>query len=211
MYQQAADIEAYSILHSSAPSSLLQKIERETYLRTLQPNMISGCIQGQFLAWFISAMDAKKVLEIGTFTGYTTVSIAEKLQSAASITTIEINPESHWLANQFFEEFSEPQKINSILGNAMDHIESMDETWDFILIDAAKKDNDYYYEKLLPKLRSGGIIAVDNVLWKGKILENLDDKRTQLIDRFNKKVASDDRVESLMIPLRDGLTLLRKR
>ena len=208
MYQQAADIEAYSILHSSAPSSLLQKIERETYLRTLQPNMISGCVQGQFLAWFISAMDAKKVLEIGTFTGYTTVSIAEKLQSAAIITTIEINPESHWLANQ---EFSEPQKINSILGNAMDHIESMDETWDFILIDAAKKDNDYYYEKLLPKLRSGGIIAVDNVLWKGKILENLDDKRTQLIDRFNKKVASDDRVESLMIPLRDGLTLLRKR
>ena len=94
MYQQAADIEAYSILHSSAPSSLLQKIERETYLRTLQPNMISGCVQGQFLAWFISAMDAKKVLEIGTFTGYTTVSIAEKLERAGVITTIEINPES---------------------------------------------------------------------------------------------------------------------
>ncbi len=211
MYQQAADIEAYSILHSSAPSSLLQKIERETYLRTLQPNMISGYVQGQFLAWFISAMDAKKVLEIGTFTGYTTVSIAEKLQSASIITTIEINPESHWLANQFFAEFSEPQKINSILGNAMDHIESINETWDFILIDAAKKDNDYYYEKLLPKLRSGGIIAVDNVLWKGKILENLNDKRTQLIDRFNKKVAIDLRVDSLMIPLRDGLTLLRKK
>ena len=87
----------------------------------------------------------------------------------------------------------------------------MNETWDFILIDAAKKDNDFYYEKLLPCLRQGGIIAVDNVLWKGKILENLNDKRTQLIDRFNKKVANDLRVDSLMIPLRDGLTLLRKK
>lgn len=211
MYQQTADIEAYSISHSSEASPLLQKIERETYLRTLQPNMISGYVQGQFLAWFISAMAAQKVLEIGTFTGYTTVSIAEKLESTAVITTIEINPESHWLANQFFQEFSEPQKINSILGNAMDHIESMNETWDFILIDASKKDNSFYYEMLLPSVRKGGIIAVDNVLWKGKILENLDDKRTQLIDQFNKKVANDDRVESLMIPLRDGLTLLRKK
>ena len=211
MYQHSADIEAYSISHSSEASPLLQKIERETYLRTLQPNMISGYVQGQFLAWFISAMNASKVLEIGTFTGYTTVSIAEKLPDHGVITTLEINPESHWLANQFFAEFSAPNKIKSILGDAMEQIESMDETWDFILIDAAKKDNDFYYEKLLPSLRRGGIIAVDNVLWKGKILENLDDKRTQLIDQFNKKVANDDRVESLMIPLRDGLTLLRKK
>lgn len=208
---QSSEIEAYSIEHSSDAISLLNHIERQTYLKTTQPNMISGFIQGKFIGTLIQMLQANHVLEIGTFTGYTSVWIAEYLTDKGSLTTIEINPETHFLANQFFEQYPHKNRINSLLGDAKEIIQTLDETWDFALIDAAKKDNDEYLEMLLPQMKSGGYIAIDNVIWKGKALHAGTDKRSKLIDAFNKKLSQDTRVDVLMIPLRDGITLARKK
>lgn len=210
MENKSEEIEAYCIRHSSSPIELINQVERETHLKTTQPNMISGFIQGHFIGLMISLMRAKRVLEIGTFTGYTSLWIAENLQADSLLYTLEINPESHWLANSFFEQYEHKNKIKSLLGDAKILINNIDEKWDFVLIDAAKMDNDVYYEMILPHVNKNGIIAIDNVLWKGKILEELNDKRSRMIDDFNKKIALDPRVSSLMLPLRDGLTLVRK-
>lgn len=208
---QSKDIENYSIEHSSKAHEILDFIERQTYLKTTQPNMISGFIQGKLIGSFIQMMQAENVLEIGTFTGYTSVWIAENLPESGQLTTIEINKETHWLANRFFEKYEKKDKIRSILGDAKKVISDLDTKWDFVLIDAAKKDNDQYYEMLLPIMNPGGYIAIDNVIWKGKILKAGNDKRSQLIDTFNKKLATDPRVDVCMIPLRDGLSLARKK
>lgn len=204
------DITDYCLKHSSLPIDLLNKIERETHLKTTQANMISGSLQGNLLGHFISMMRAKEVLEIGTFTGYSTIWMAENLAENGRVTTIEINPEIHWLANQFFAEYSHPERIHSILGDAIEQIEILDNPWDFILIDAAKKDNETYYDKLLPRLRKGAYIVIDNVLWKGKAIQSSPEGRAAIIDAFNKRIAQDHRVKTIMLPIRDGITLVQK-
>jgi predicted O-methyltransferase YrrM len=173
--------------------------------------MISGPLQGSFIAQLVAMMKAKKVLEIGTFTGYTTIAIAEVLGEGAEITTIEINPEHHHIAESFIKEFQGKGKINLILGDAKQVLEEVDENWDMVLIDAAKMDNAYYYNFLLPKMKSGSVFLLDNVLWKGKILKEEMDRRTAEIDRFNKELAQDDRVEVSLLPIRDGITIVRKK
>ena len=204
-------VEEYCIAHSDSPIDLLNHIERETHIRTTKGNMMSGHIQGAFMGAIIDMLQAKNALEIGTFTGYTAVWIAENLPDDGLLTTIEVNPETHWLANHFLEDYNNRHKINSILGDAKSIIPSLNKVWDFVLIDAGKNDNGFFYEMILPYVRSGGYILVDNVIWKSKMMEEEMDKRTALIDSFNKLVAKDDRVQSLMLPLRDGLTFLRKK
>lgn len=204
------EIESYSVAHSSPMSELLQYVERQTYLKTLQPHMISGPTQGAFLGHIAQMLQAKNVLEIGTFTGYTTLCIAEQLPTDGQITTIEVNPESHHLANSFFEKFQHPERIDSILGDAKEVIKELDKSWDLVLIDAGKKDNYYFFDALVPKVRKGGYLLVDNVIWKGKTLHKNSDKVTASIDYFNKQILEDTRVKVTLLPLRDGISLIQK-
>lgn len=207
----STEIEDYCEKHSSETSALLQKIARQSFLRTNQGHMISGPLQGAFIAQLVKMKQAKKVLEIGTFTGYTTVAIAEALEKGAEVTTIEINPEHHYIAKEYIEEFKGEGKINLILGDAKEVLAQLDEDWDIVLIDAAKMDNAYYYELLLPKLKSGAVFLLDNVLWKGKVLSDTPDKRTLEIDRFNKALAEDPQVQVSLLPIRDGITIITKK
>ena len=203
-------IESYCQRNSTAPIDLLNKIERESHLKTTQPNMISGHILGHLYGEMMHMIQPKNVLEIGTFTGYSTICIADNLQAGAELTTIEVNPETHWLANQFFAEYEHKDRIVSILGDAQKEIDKLDKTWDFVLIDAGKKHNGIYFDQILPKVRKGGYIVVDNVIWKAKTIEESQDKVTKIIDSFNRKIAEDNRVVKLMLPIRDGITLIRK-
>ncbi len=203
-------IIAYCQRNSTPPSDLLLKIERQTHLKTTQPNMISGHLLGHFYGELMQLMQVQQALEIGTFTGYSAICMAENLPDEGRLTTIEVNPETHWLANQFFEEFEHKHRIHSICGDAKDFIEQSDMVWDFVLIDAGKKNNGLYYDLVLPKLRKGGLIIVDNVIWKAKTVEESKDKVTQWIDAFNQKIVQDPRVSKLMLPIRDGITMIRK-
>lgn len=205
------NIENYCVENSTKTSSLLQKIARESYLRTNQGHMISGPLQGAFIAQLVQLASAKRVLEIGTFTGYSTISIAEVLPSDGKITTIEINPENHYIAHEMINESEHCEKVDLILGDAKEIASKIEEEWDIILIDAAKKDNEYYYDLLLPKLKKGAFFLLDNVLWKGKVVEENKDKKTEAIHEFNERLAKDSRVQVSLLPIRDGLTIIRKK
>lgn len=204
-------VEEYCIEHSDSPIELLNYIERESNLRTRKGNMISGHIQGAYIGSVIDMIQAKNALEIGTFTGYTSIWIAENLPEDGQLTTIENDPETHWLSDHFIENYEHKNKINSILGDAESIIPTLNKVWDFVLIDAGKKDNGMYFEMILPNVRQGGYILVDNVIWKSKMMSKQVDKLTAIIDAFNKEIVKDERVQTLMLPLRDGLTLLRKK
>jgi predicted O-methyltransferase YrrM len=209
----SAEIENYCNSHSSPESKLLLKIERESHLQTTKGHMISGHLLGQLYRELIQLMRPTHVLEIGTFTGYTSIWIADALPENGQLTTIEKNKETHWLANQFFEKYEHSTKINSILGDALLVLnqENMKEKiWDFVLIDAAKEDNCTFFDLLLPQMRKGGIIVVDNVLWKGKVAQEIHDKVTSSIHAFNSKIIQDNRVTTLLLPIRDGISIIRK-
>lgn len=205
------DIIDYCISKSDSLTDLLKKIERKTHIRTLSPQMISGPILGRFYGWMVNWTKPKALLEVGTFTGYTTISLAQRIDWKAQLDTIEVNPESHWLANQFFKEYKGHCNINSILGDALQVIPTLEKTYDFILIDAGKKDNLTYYNLLLPFLNPDGIMVIDNTLWKGKVLEENADKKTKNIQHLNDVIAEDHRVEKMLLPIDDGITIIQKR
>ncbi len=205
------EIENYCEEHSTQTSDLLKKVARQSFLRTNHGIMISGPIQGAFIAQLVALKPEAKVLEIGTFTGYTTIAIAEALGENGQVTTIEIDPEHHYIAEEFIDEHEGKGKINLILGDAKEVLQELEEDWDIVLVDAAKMDNAYYYNLLMPRLKSGALFLLDNVLWKGKILEEKMDKRTAEIDRFNRELAADERVQVTLLPIRDGLTMIRKK
>ncbi len=205
------EIETYCELHSSPTSELLQKIARQSYLRTNQGHMISGPLQSSFIAQLVQLSGAKRVLEIGTFTAYTSIAIAEALPENGKVFTIEINPEHHHIAQEFISSYEKKASIELILGDAKEVVPTLNESWDLVLIDAAKKDNAFYYDALVAEMKPGGLFLLDNVLWKGKVVDKEQDKRTQLIDAFNKKLAADTRVDVTLLPIRDGITLIRKK
>lgn len=205
------DIIEYCISKSDPLTDLLKKIERETYIRVLSPQMISGPVLGKFYGWLVNWTKPIHLLEIGTFTGYTTISLAQRIDWEAQIDTIEVNPESHWLANEFFKEYQGKCIINSILGNALNIIPTLNKMYDFILIDAGKKDNLTYYRLLLPFLNRNGIMIIDNTLWKGKVLQSNPDKKTKNIQELNNLIARDERVEKILLPIDDGITIIQKR
>lgn len=205
------EIIDYCIAKSDNLTDLLKKIERETHIRTLSPQMISGPILGRFYGWMVNWIKPTQLLEVGTFTGYTTISLAQRIDWNAQLDTIEVNPESHWLANEFFKEYQGKCHIHSVLGNALEVIPTLNKTYDFILIDAGKKDNLTYYELLLPFLNPNGIMVIDNTLWKGKVLLSDPDKKTKNIQELNDIIARDTRVEKMLLPIDDGITIIQKR
>lgn len=204
------DLQDLLITYCEPESELLQQIDRETNLKVLMPRMLSGHYQGRVLSMLSKMVSPNRILEIGTFTGYATLCLAEGLTNNGIIYTLDINVELEEMVRNNFEKSPYNNKIKYILGDATQTVNKLDEIFDIVFIDADKKNNGTYYDLIFDRVRAGGIIIVDNVLWSGKVLQEKQDKDTKNITSFNDKIAEDKRVEKLILPVRDGLFVIRK-
>ena len=203
---------AYCFTHSSPLSGILHDLERETHLRTHGPQMLSGEYQGQLLRFLSLMLRPKRVLEIGTFTGYTAICMAEGLAEGGVLHTIEANDELGWLIQKYIQRADMVQKIVLHLGDAAEVMPTLDEVFDLVFLDAGKLDYPAHYEMALAKMRSGGFLLADNVLWDGKVASgNERDETARALRAFNDFVQQDERVENLLLPFRDGLMVVRKK
>ncbi|QNK62751.1 class I SAM-dependent methyltransferase [Pedobacter sp. PAMC26386] len=205
------DLQLLLLNFCEPESELLQRIDRETNLKVLMPRMLSGHYQGRVLSMLSKLITPKRILEIGTFTGYATLCMAEGLADDGIIYTLDKNMELEDRVRGYFEASPYHSQIKYIMGDATYTINDLDETFDLVFIDADKKNNGTYYDLIFDSVRPGGLIIVDNVLWSGKVLTLQQDKDTINISTFNDKVAGDDRVEKLILPVRDGLFIIRKK
>ena len=200
--------ERYSKVYDN---EILKDIERRTNLNVLQPQMLSGYLQGQFLAMISKMVSPENILEIGSFTGYSAICLAQGLSESGKLITMEVNEELENTIKSNIRSANLESKIELKIGDASKIIQSYDFQFDLIFIDADKTNYPLYYEMCLPKLKIGGIMLVDNMLWSGKVLdEPIKDKKTLAIHQLNQKIQSDDRVENILLPLRDGIMWLRK-
>jgi caffeoyl-CoA O-methyltransferase len=204
-------IADYAEAHTAAETDVLQSLVRETHLKTLMPRMLSGHLQGRFLSLITKLMQPKRILEIGTFTGYAALCMAEGLAEDGILTTIEANDELAFLIEKYVEKGGFSGKIEPIFGNALEIIPTLTDVFDLVFIDAGKRDYPAYYDLVLPKVKSGGLIIADNILWSGKVADDKKDVDTTIIDQFNKMILADSRVECLLLPIRDGLMMARKK
>lgn len=203
-------LREYCEAHTSPASSILYELERETNLKTLAPQMLSGPLQGQLLR-FISLLHRPKfVLEVGTFTGYASICLAAGLQEAGQLHTIEVNEELEYLIRKYIDKAGLAKQIQLHIGDARQIIPTLDLSFDLVFIDAGKRDYPFYYELILEKVSPGGIILADNVLWGGKVLAPSKDTDTEMMKAFNEMIQQDQRVENVLLPIRDGLTIIRK-
>lgn len=205
------EIEAYCLEHTAPLGRLMNELDRETHLKTLAPQMLSGPLQGQFLRFLCLIHQPKRVLEIGTFTGYATLCMADGMPPEATIITLEANAELNFISQKYFQKAGLQDRIDHRVGDAREIIKTLDGPFDLVFIDAGKLDYPLYFDLVIDKLTSGGLILADNVLWSGKVLDTHPDADTEAIQQFNKKVSEDPRVECLMLPIRDGLLLIRKK
>lgn len=207
-------LDVYLEDNVSPESDLLKRLSKATHNNFVTYHMMSGHIQGRFLSMMAKLMQPKHILEIGTYTGYATLCLAEGLPRDGKITTIDRNPALRDFYTPFFKESAYYDKINAVIADAYDYLVQSDEMYDLVFLDALKKKYKAYYELLLPKMPSGGIILADNVLWKGKVLEKeveVSDKMTPAIVEFNAYIAKDNRVDVVLLPLRDGISIIRKK
>ena len=210
--ENCPEIDRYLENHASAEPENLKNLRRETFQKTTQPHMISGYLQGRFLSLISQMVSPKNILEIGTFTGYATLCLAEGLAADGKITTLDINEDLAYLPKKYFAESEFSSKINFQLEDAKTFLKKTDETFDFIFIDADKESYVEYFNLLKNKLKSGAVILFDNVLWYGKILEeNPKQKSTKVIKELNELVAKDSDFDNVILPLRDGVHLIRKK
>ncbi len=200
----------YAEAHTTPTSDLLKKLERETWVKRLHAGMVSGGYQGQFLRMLSQMIRPKRVLEIGTFTGYSAICLADGLSEDGLLHTIEINEELENPIQTYFDAAGLSNKIQLHIGNALELIPGIHEEFDLVFIDADKINYSRYYDLVFDKLKTGGYILADNVLWFGKVTENQQDEDTAALHAFNEKVQKDPRVENVMLTVRDGLTLIRK-
>ena len=206
------ELKSYLESTCDQESELLKYIDRETQLKVSLSRMISGHHQGRLLSMLSKILSPKYILEVGTFTGYATLCLAEGLVEEGTIHTIDINAELEDRVRANFAKSELGTKIHYHIGNAIDIIPQLNELFDLVFIDADKKNNERYYKLCIEKLRSGGLIIVDNVLWSGKVLnDHITDSSTKSINNFNEMVAADQRVEKLILPVRDGLFIVRKK
>lgn len=213
MHFISQELEDYAALHSENEPELLRQLNRETHLKTLKPRMLSGHFQGRVLSMISKLTQPKNILEVGTFTGYATLCLAEGIQEGGLIDTIDINEELTDFQRKYFDLSEWGERIIQHVGSALDIIPGLDRTYDLVFIDADKQNYANYFELLLPKMNPGGIILSDNVLWSGKVLDPIkpNDKSTLSIDAYNKLLKEDPRVETVLLPIRDGLTVSRVR
>jgi predicted O-methyltransferase YrrM len=206
------EIENYVLNHTTGETDLLKELNRQTHIQILQPRMLSGHLQGKVLSMISHMIKPKRVLEVGTYTGYSALSIAEGLSNGGKIVTIDLNQELEPFTRSYFEKSSFNEKIDYVVGNAIEVIPTLNDIWDLVFIDADKENYTAYFNLVINQVRKGGFIVVDNVLWSGKVLEKAtaNDKETKGIIEFNSKVNKDSRVENLLLPIRDGLMVLRK-
>lgn len=202
----------YVVQHSQEEPQLLKDLTRETHLKVLQPRMLSGPLQGRFLSLLAKLISPKRILEVGTFTGYATLCLAEGLPKEGIIDTVDKNEELVDFQRSYFDRSPWGNQIHQHLGNALDIIPQLNSTYDLIFLDADKKNYLNYLPLLLPKLNSGGLLLSDNVLWSGKVLKatQKNDEDTKILKAFNQELASHPALETVLLPLRDGLTLSRK-
>ncbi|MEM9544912.1 MAG: O-methyltransferase [Bacteroidota bacterium] len=203
-------IYAYCEKVSEDQGEILYNLYRETHIKTMAPRMASGPIQGRFLSLLSQLLAPKQILEIGTFTGYATICMAEGLAKNGHITTIEVNPELNYLSDKYFKLAGIREKVTSLIGDAKEIIPKLDQTYDLVFIDAKKKDYAFYYDQVIEQVNEGGIILADNVLWDGKVIDGSKDATSESLRLFNNKVKDDNRVSTLLLPLRDGLMIMRK-
>jgi caffeoyl-CoA O-methyltransferase len=205
------DLQHLLLKYCAPESELLQRINRETHLKVLMPRMLSGHYQGRVLSMLSKLITPTRILEIGTFTGYATLCLAEGLAESGKLFTLDINAELEDMVRKNFADSPYNNQIEYILGDATQTVNQLNEVFDLVFIDADKKNNGTYYDLIFDRVRPGGLIIVDNVLWNGKVLNNQQDKDTKNITIFNDRVAADDRVEKLILPVRDGLFIIRKK
>lgn len=204
------ELQHYAERHTTAESDLLSAINRETHARIMKPRMLSGHLQGRILATISHMIRPRRVLEIGTYTGYSAICLAEGLTPDGKLITIDINEELEEKVRKFFGDAGLSPKIDYRIGDALKIISSIQETFDLVFIDADKENYSQYFDLVIDKVRLGGFILADNVLWSGKVLDAMPDKETLSIINFNKKVLDDLRVENVLLPLRDGIFVIRK-
>lgn len=204
-------INAYAEKHSQAEPELLQRLNRETWQKHMQPRMLSGHLQGRVLSMFSKLIQPKSILEIGTYTGYSALCLAEGMQENGELHTIDINEELFDFQRKYFDESPFGNQIFQHLGNALEIIPKLNKTFDLVFIDADKSNYPNYLEIILPKLKKGAVILSDNVLWSGKVVEELkeDDEETKALIQYNKLLNEHPNLETVLLPIRDGLTISR--
>lgn len=206
------ELEKYMLDHSSSEDGLLKELDRETHLKVLGARMISGNLQGQFLTMISRMIQPKTILEIGTFTGYSAICLAKGLQKDGKLITIEIDDELESIATKYFKKAGIQHLVEQQFGSAIEIIPQLNEQFDLVFIDADKREYSTYYNLVFEKVKVGGYILVDNTLWNGKVLNNplKNDEQTKGVIHFNEMIVNDNRVEKLILPLRDGITIIQK-
>lgn len=213
MYFLPEDLDNYVVAHSEQEPELLKQLTRETYQKILQPIMLSGPYQGRVLSMISKLVNPKRILELGTFTGYSTLCLAEGLASNGELHTIDINEELVDFQRKYFDKSDFGSQIIQHTGSAIDLIPTLDLTFDLVFIDADKPNYGHYFDLIIDKLSPGGIILSDNVLWHGKVVAPLEDKdiSTKALVEYNTLLKNDERIETVLLPIRDGLTISRKK
>lgn len=207
------DYEEYASNHSSNESEILKQLSRETHLKIMNARMLSGHLQGKLFELISFMIKPDRVLEIGTYTGYSAIALAQGLSENGMLHTIEINEELEFIARKFFNKSGLEDKIKLHIGNALKIIPTLNETFDIVFIDADKENYINYYNLIFDKVRKGGFIIADNVLWSGKVLTEAQENDIDTINlqKFNKLITEDKRVENILLPLRDGLMIIMKK
>ena len=207
------NLDQYILANTKPEEELMRRLERETYLRVINPRMISGHLQGKLLEMLVRMMRPKRVLEIGTFTGYSALSIARGLEDDGIIDTIEVDDELEDIAAKYFEQSGYGHRIRQHVGSALDVVPTLGEVYDMVFIDGDKREYPAYYNMLMDGgyVHSGSVMLADNILWYGKVAEPIahNDKHTEAIVEFNRMVANDPRVDNVIVPIRDGINMIR--
>jgi caffeoyl-CoA O-methyltransferase len=204
------ELQRYAEAHTSEESELLKRINRDTHSLIMKPRMLSGHMQGRFLALISKMIRPKHILEIGTYTGYSAICLAEGLSPDGKLVTIDVNEELEGRVRGYFNDSGLSDKIDYRIGNAIEIIPQLSGLFDLVFIDADKENYPHYYDLVIDKVASGGFILADNVLWSGKVIASDPDKDTRVILAFNEKIQRDPRVENVLLPIRDGISIIRK-
>jgi predicted O-methyltransferase YrrM len=208
-----AAVEAYSEKYTSPESELMYQLNRETHLKVELPHMLSGQVQGKFLSMVSHMIQPRRILELGTYTGYSAICLAAGLTTDGILHTVDINEELETLCHAYFKASGQADKIKMHIGKAADIIEQLDEVFDLVFIDADKSGYEHYYDQVWDKLRPGGFILADNVLYHGQVLapENEQGRQAKAMISFCEKVLADDRAEQVLLTIRDGVLMIRKK
>jgi caffeoyl-CoA O-methyltransferase len=204
-------VEAYAEAHTAPPGDVLERLADETRATTTAPQMMVGPLEGRFLSFLVRALRAQRVLEVGTFTGYSSICMASALPPGGMVVTLDVNAETTEIARRYATEAGVADRIDYRLGPATETLAELEGPFELVFIDADKPGYIDYYEAALPMLADGGLLVADNVLWSGRVASEPQDDSTRAIQRFNDHVRDDERVESVMLTVRDGMTLIRRR